>query len=80
METIEKQASPVELLEIEKELAGPDADAALEKYDALLTALDERIRLAMSEGLSPAEFGRVERLANANVMARKVMRIVKSKQ
>ena len=34
-------------MEIEKELAGPRKEAALAKYDAVLSALAERIDAAM---------------------------------
>ena len=43
-----KEGEPIRLLEIEKELAGPQKEAALAKYDAVLSALGERIESAMS--------------------------------
>ena len=66
---------PVRLMEIEKELAGPQKEAALAKYDAVLSALARRIDAAMKAGLPPEEFPRVEELAEANVLARKILRL-----
>ena len=66
---------PIRLLEIEKELAGPDRAAALERHDAVLVALDSRIKAAMKAGLSPEEFPRVETLKEATVLARKILRL-----
>ena len=63
------------LLEIEKELAGPDREAALVKYDAILVALERRIEAAMREGLPPEEFPKVEALKEANTLARKILRL-----
>ena len=37
------------LLDIEKELAGADGKAALERYDGVLVALDQRIAQALQE-------------------------------
>ncbi len=66
---------PVRLLEIEKELAGPDRDAALARYDAVLIGVSRRIEAAMKEGLPPEEFARVEALREANTLARKILRL-----
>ena len=63
------------LLEIEKELAGPDRGAALVKYDAILVALERRIEAAMREGLPPDEFPKAEALREANTLARKILRL-----
>lgn len=63
------------LLEIEKELAGPDRQAALKRYDDVLVALDARARKALSEGLPPNEYARCEELCDAVVTARKLLRI-----
>ena len=70
-----KEGEPIRLLEIEKELAGPQKEAALAKYDAVLSALAKRIDAAMRAGLSPEEFPRVEELGEANVLARKILRL-----
>ncbi len=74
METV-KNESPLHLLEIEKELAGPDAAAALRRYDAVLSGLDARLAEALSRGLPPGEYEKCERLREANVVARKVLRL-----
>ncbi|MBO6067373.1 MAG: hypothetical protein J6P80_04385 [Kiritimatiellae bacterium] len=66
---------PVRLLEIEKDLAGPDRDAALARYDAVLIGVSRRIEAAMKEGLPPDEFARVEALREANTLARKILRL-----
>ena len=72
METVKE---PVRLMEIEKELAGPRKEAALAKYDAVLSALAERIDAAMQAGLPPDEFPKVEALKEANTVARKILRL-----
>ena len=66
---------PVRLMEIEKGLAGPRKEAALAKYDAVLSALAERIDAAMQAGLPPDEFPKVEALKEANTVARKILRL-----
>ena len=71
----EGRKEPVRLMEIERELAGPDKDAALSRYDAILAALDRRIKAAMDAGLAPEEFSRVESLQEANTTARKILRL-----
>jgi len=63
------------LLEIEKELAGPNREVALMKYDAVLVALERRIEAAMKEGLPPEAFPKVEALREANTLARKILRL-----
>lgn len=65
----------MELLEIEKELAGPDGDEALARYDAVLTGLGARVRAAMDAGLGRAEFERCAALADATTLARKLIRL-----
>ena len=72
METVRE---PVRLLQIEKDLSGPEKDAALARYDAVLVGLDKRIGEAMKEGLSPEEYARVEALREANTLARKILRL-----
>ena len=72
METV---TEPTRLLEIERELAGPDRDVALQRYDRMLAALSARIEAAMKEGLSPEEYSRVEALREANTLARKILRL-----
>ena len=65
----------MELLEIEKELAGADRLAALAKYDEQLIALNARLRAAMDAGLSPDEFAKCEPLAEVVTIARKLLRL-----
>ena len=72
METVNE---PVRLLEIERELAGPGKEAALARYDAVLAALAERLDAAMKAGLPPDEFPRAEALQEANIIARKILRL-----
>ena len=66
---------PVRLMEIEKELAGPQKEAALAKYDAVLSSLAARIDAALQAGLPPDEFPKVEALKEANTFARKILRL-----
>ena len=63
------------LLEIEHELYGSGAQAALAKYDSVLEALDGRIAEALSAGLDPEEYARVSRLRESNLTARKLLRL-----
>ena len=72
---MEAVKEPLMLLEIEKELAGPEKEAALARYDAVLAGLDSRIEAAMKEGLSPEEYSRAEMLKEANILARKFLRL-----
>lgn len=65
----------MELLEIERELAGPDREAALARHDRVLVGLAERLQAALREGLPPDEYDRAERLADAVVIARKLLRL-----
>ena len=72
---MEAVKEPVMLMEIERELAGPQKEAALAKYDAVLSALAEKIDAAMQAGLPPDEFAKVEALKEANPVARKILRL-----
>ena len=72
---MEAVKNPVMLMEIERELAGPDKEAVLAKYDAILSALAKRIDAEMKEGLAPAEYPKVEALRDANTIARKILRL-----
>ena len=65
----------MQLLEIEKDVSGAESEAALAKHDAVLAALEERIAEAMRVGLPPDEYSRVEKLREANLVARKILRI-----
>ena len=72
---MEALSEPLRLLEIEKELAGPNKDAALARYDKILADLSARIDEALKAGLPPAEFPRAEELKEANTLARKILRL-----
>ncbi|MBQ5531461.1 MAG: hypothetical protein IIT98_05610 [Kiritimatiellae bacterium] len=72
METVKE---PLRLLEIERELAGPDGRSALAKYDSTLVALEQRLDDAMRKGLPPEEYPKAEQLKEANTLARKILRL-----
>ena len=72
MEAVKK---PTMLLEIERELAGPEREQALCRYDAVLAALGERIEAVMKSGLPPDEYPKAEALREANILARKILRL-----
>jgi hypothetical protein len=65
----------LKLLEIERELSGAGADAALRRYDAVLAALDARVSGCLAAGLAPDDYARAERLREANLIARKILRL-----
>lgn len=65
----------MELLEIEKELAGPDKEAALARYDEVLVSLEARRQDALRTGVPPDEFARVTALGEAVTYARKLLRL-----
>ena len=72
---MEAVTEPTMLLEIERELAGPEKDSALARYDAVLVALERRLEAATTEGMSPDEFPKLEQLREANTLARKILRL-----
>lgn len=72
---MEAVKEPTRLLEIERELAGPDKKAALARYDKVLADLSARIDDAMRTGLSTDEYPKVEALKEANITARKILRL-----
>ncbi len=72
---MEALSEPLRLLEIEKELAGPNKDAALARYDKVLADLSARLDAALKAGLPPDEFPRAEALKEANTLARKILRL-----
>lgn len=65
----------MQLLEIEQELAGPEREAALRKYDEVLVALGSRLETVLAEGLPPEEFAKCEGLADVVTIARKLLRL-----
>ena len=72
-------ANPIRLLEIEKELAGPEAEAAMLRHDGRLEALDGRLRTALASGLPREEYADVEALKDAVEVARKILRLTVKK-
>lgn len=67
----------MQLLEIEKELAGPDGEAALKRYDAVLESLGLRVKAALDRGMGAAEFRTCRELSEVVVIARKLLRLQK---
>ena len=65
----------MELMEIEKELSGPDREAALAKYDEVLVGLGARLKATMDGGLPPGEYEACRDLAEAAYVARKLLRL-----
>ena len=65
----------MELLAIEKELKGPEGLAAMEKYDRVLVVLGERLEKALKAGLPPDRYSCAVELREANVVARKLLRL-----
>ncbi len=63
------------LLDIEKELAGPDGEAAMQRYDLMLAKLDARLADALQAGLTPEDYSAAEQLKNAVLLARKLLRL-----
>ncbi len=68
-------AEPIQLLEIERELSGPDSEAVMRRHDAVLASLDVRLGNALAAGLVPDEFERAGKLREAVVLARKLIRL-----
>ena len=71
-------SAPVQLLEIERELSGPDAQAALTRHDAILVRLAQRLDVAINAGVAPDEFQMLTELKEANIIARKILRLAAS--
>lgn len=65
----------MQLLEIEQELAGPNREEALRKYDEMLVALGNRLDAALAQGLPPDEFAKCETLPEVVTIARKLLRL-----
>ena len=65
----------MELLEIEKELAGPEAETAMRGYDETLVALAGRLGAALKAGVPPDEYARCAELDAAVTVARKLLRL-----
>ncbi len=67
----------MELLDIEKEIAGPDGEAAMRRYDQVLANLDTRMADALKAGLPPDDYSSAEQLRNAVLLARKLLRLAR---
>ena len=65
----------MQLLEIEKELVGPGGEEAMQRHDQVLLRLDERIAASLRDGLSRDEYENAERLKEAVLVARKLLRL-----
>ncbi len=65
----------MELLEIEKDLAGENRMEAMERYDAVLLALSRRLEEALRRGVPPEEYAKCEELREATTVARKLLRL-----
>ena len=66
--------TPVRLLRMEEELAGPQGAEALSRYDRQLVELGRRCQAAMDAGQEPADFERCRMLQEAVTVARKIIR------
>ena len=64
-----------QLLAPERELSGPGAQEALARHAAVLLGLENRLADALREGVSPDDFPRLQQLRDANVVARKILRL-----
>ena len=64
-----------QLLALERELSGPGAQDALARHDAVLLGLENRLSAALREGVSPDDYPKFEQLREANVLARKILRL-----
>ena len=74
MDTVAATSGP-QLLALERELSGPGAQEALARHDAVLLGLENRLADALREGVSPDDFPRLQQLRDANVVARKILRL-----
>ncbi len=66
---------PIQLLELERELSGPNRETAMRRHDAVLAALDARLSAALLEGMAPGEYDRARILQEAVITARKLLRL-----
>lgn len=65
----------VQLMEIEKALAGPDRAAALARYDETLRGLSKRLEETLAAGVAPDAFQPLSQLREATTLARKLLRL-----
>ena len=64
-----------QLLALERELSGPGAREALARHDAVLLGLENRLAAALRDGVAPDDFPKLTELRDANVVARKILRL-----
>ena len=64
-----------QLLSLERELSGPGAREALARHDAVLLGLETRLAAALREGVAPDDYAKLTTLREANVLARKLLRL-----
>lgn len=65
----------MKLMDIEQQLAGPERQTALERYDATLRALSQRLAEALQAGVPPEEFSALSALNEATTLSRKLLRL-----
>ena len=65
----------MELLDIEKELAGESRVEAMERYDRVLLALAQRLNESLRKGVPPDEYSKCSELQEAVTVARKLLRL-----
>jgi len=65
----------MELMDIEKDLAGPDRMEAMERYDSVLLGLARRLEEALRRGVPPDEYQKCAELQDATTVARKLLRL-----
>ena len=72
---LEQDGASPQLLALERELSGPGAREALARHDAVLLGLEKRIADTLRASVSPDDFPKLEQLRDANVVARKILRL-----
>ena len=70
----QEKGGRIRLLNLEKELAGPEREAVFARRDAQLAAIQKRAAEELQRPLEPDEYARVEKLRDGVVAARKVLR------
>jgi hypothetical protein len=74
MDAVAATSGP-QLLALERELSGPGAQEALARRDAVLLGLENRIAAALRDGVAPDDYPKLEQLREANIVARKILRL-----
>ena len=65
------------MLDLERELAGPDGEAVFHARDGVLAAVEVRLKKELQQGLPPDSYVQAESLVKAAQIARKVLCIVR---